>query len=322
MATRDPLARYRAKRDFSRSAEPQERQPDGAPAGGLRPSASWCRSTTRAGCITTCAWNGRLLKSWAVTRGPSLDPADKRLAVEVEDHPLDYGSFEGVIAEGYGAGTVMVWDSGSWEPAPEIDDPAEALARGNLKFVLQRRAAARRLGPGADEAAAEGAAAAMAADQAARRRGAARRGRAAARGGDHLRPVRPHHGGDRGREGAGEEAGEGRRPARRWAGRRRRKCAEAARPAPRLAGFVPPMLCTLVDRAPEGAGWVHEVKLDGYRMQAIVAGGAARLMTRSGLDWTRRFPETGGGARPAARTRCSTANSSPRTRTASRISPR
>jgi bifunctional non-homologous end joining protein LigD len=79
---------------------------------------------------------GGVLKSWAVTKGPSLDPADKRLAVEVEDHPLDYRSFEGTIESGYGAGTVMIWDEGTWEPAPEVDDPAEALARGNLKFIL------------------------------------------------------------------------------------------------------------------------------------------------------------------------------------------
>jgi bifunctional non-homologous end joining protein LigD len=80
---------------------------------------------------------GGVLKSWAVAKGPSLDPADKRLAVEVEDHPLDYRGFEGVIGAGYGAGTVMVWDQGTWEPAPEVDDPAEALSRGKLGFVLR-----------------------------------------------------------------------------------------------------------------------------------------------------------------------------------------
>jgi bifunctional non-homologous end joining protein LigD len=80
---------------------------------------------------------GGVFKSWAVTRGPSLDPADKRLAVEVEDHPLDYGDFEGTIPQGeYGGGTVMLWDRGYW--APEDDaDPLTALARGELKFVLE-----------------------------------------------------------------------------------------------------------------------------------------------------------------------------------------
>ena len=102
-----------------------------------------------------------------------------------------------------------------------------------------------------------------------------------------------------------------------------KRAAVAAGPAPRLAAFVPPMLCTLVDRAPEGAGWVHEVKLDGYRMQAIVpgGGGGTRLMTRSGLDWSHRFPETAAalGRLPDA---SSTASSSPRTSTATRTSPR
>src|SRR5256714_2107603 len=79
--------------------------------------------------------NGVLL-SWAVPKGPSLDPADKRLAMKVEDHPFDYGEFEGVIPEGYGAGIVLLWDRGTWEPEPGFEDVDKALAKGELKFRL------------------------------------------------------------------------------------------------------------------------------------------------------------------------------------------
>src|SRR3954447_21614950 len=75
-----------------------------------------------------------VLLSWAVPKGPSLNPADKRLAMQVEDHPLDYGDFEGVIPEGYGAGIVMLWDQGTWQP--EVDDVDAALEKGDLKFTL------------------------------------------------------------------------------------------------------------------------------------------------------------------------------------------
>jgi bifunctional non-homologous end joining protein LigD len=137
MATQDPLVRYRTKRDFARSVEP----PGTAPAGKPRRAAEALRFVVQKHAARRLHYGLRLelggvLKSWAVTRGPSLDPKEKRLAVEVEDHPLDYAGFEGAIAEGYGAGTVLVWDAGTWEPAPESADAADAVARGNLKFVL------------------------------------------------------------------------------------------------------------------------------------------------------------------------------------------
>ena len=91
-----------------------------------------------------------VLLSWAVPNGPSFDPKDKRLAVHVEDHPLDYGDFEGTIPKGeYGGGTVMLWDEGTWEP---VGDPEEALAKGDFKFILHGERLQGQMGAGADEA--------------------------------------------------------------------------------------------------------------------------------------------------------------------------
>jgi bifunctional non-homologous end joining protein LigD len=126
-----PLADYQAKRNFTKTAEP---------SGTVAKSKSNLRFVVQKHDATRLHYDFRVeldgvLKSWAVTRGPSTDPADKRLAVRVEDHPLDYGSFEGTIPEGeYGGGTVMLWDEGVWEP---VGDPHEGLADGDLKFTLK-----------------------------------------------------------------------------------------------------------------------------------------------------------------------------------------
>lgn len=129
------LAEYRRKRDFHKTAEPS-----GERAVAPAPHARFVIQKHDA---TRLHYDFRLevdgvLKSWAVTRGPSLDPADKRLAVEVEDHPLDYGDFEGTIPKGqYGGGTVQLWDRGFWAPEPGFEDVAKALKKGELKFVLE-----------------------------------------------------------------------------------------------------------------------------------------------------------------------------------------
>ena len=127
------LSEYRAKRDFEKTAEP-------AGKAAVR-SAEYPRFVIQKHDATRLHYDLRLevdgvFRSWAVTKGPSLDPHDKRLAVEVEDHPLDYGDFEGTIPKGeYGGGTVMVWDRGVW--APESDkSAAEELRDGELKFAL------------------------------------------------------------------------------------------------------------------------------------------------------------------------------------------
>jgi bifunctional non-homologous end joining protein LigD len=272
------LDTYRAKRDLARSPEPAGRV-------GRR------RTRARAFVVQMHAarrlhWDLRLeldgvLKSWAVTRGPSLDPAERRLAVEVEDHPLDYAGFEGTIPEGYGAGEVILWDRGSWEPIGDTD-PATALAEGHLKFAVtaQRMTGGWALirmkpRPGEtrvnwllvkekDDTARPGSGDALVRDATT----SVASGRAM--------PEQPKP----------EPAAPPRRS--RWAKRAR----PDAPPRNADPSFLPPQLATLADRPPAGPGWVHEPKLDGYRMQARIRGGEATLLTRNGLDWTHRFPET------------------------------
>ena len=127
------LSEYRAKRDFTKTAEPS--------GSALVRPAKHLRFVIQKHDATRLHYDLRLeldgvFKSWAVTKGPSIDPNDKRLAVEVEDHPLDYGDFEGTIPKGqYGGGTVMLWDRGFWAPLGD-KDPERALRDGELKFVL------------------------------------------------------------------------------------------------------------------------------------------------------------------------------------------
>lgn len=128
------LERYRAKRDFTQSPEPAGDTISRSPAG--RKPRFFCVQKHLASHLHydfRLEHDGVLL-SWAVPKGPSLDPATKRLAMHVEDHPFDYGEFEGVIPSGYGAGIVMLWDKGTW--TPEVDDVDAALKKGDLKFTL------------------------------------------------------------------------------------------------------------------------------------------------------------------------------------------
>src|SRR5471032_3108079 len=129
------LAKYRAKRDFKKTAEP---------SGAARVAkAEHRRYVVQKHAATRLHYDFRLeldgvFKSWAVTKGPSLDPHDRRLAVEVEDHPLDYGDFEGTIPKGqYGGGTVQLWDRGFWAPEKGFEDIDKALKKGELKFVME-----------------------------------------------------------------------------------------------------------------------------------------------------------------------------------------
>jgi bifunctional non-homologous end joining protein LigD len=129
-----PLDEYRRKRDFSKTPEPdgaghvRKRRGDDALFFSVQKHLA-----THLHYDLRLEWNGVLL-SWAIPKGPSIDPADKRLAMQTEDHPFDYGTFEGVIPEGYGAGIVMLWDRGTWTPeSPDVD---AALRKGDLKFTL------------------------------------------------------------------------------------------------------------------------------------------------------------------------------------------
>jgi bifunctional non-homologous end joining protein LigD len=128
-----PLDDYRRKRDFTKSPEPSGQK------AGRRPKERGRLFCVQKHLASHLHYDLRLehhgvLMSWAVPKGPSLDPKTKRLAMHVEDHPVEYGSFEGVIPEGYGAGIVMLWDTGTW--TPQVDDVDAALAKGDLKFEL------------------------------------------------------------------------------------------------------------------------------------------------------------------------------------------
>jgi bifunctional non-homologous end joining protein LigD len=128
-----PLDDYRAKRDFSISPEPRGGQPSRRRQRRTRFFCVQKHLATQLHYDLRLEHDGVLL-SWAVPRGPSLDPQTKRLAMQVEDHPLEYGDFEGIIPDGYGAGVVLLWDRGSWEP--QVDDVDAALRKGDLKLRL------------------------------------------------------------------------------------------------------------------------------------------------------------------------------------------
>jgi len=264
-----PLETYREKRDFARTPEP---------AGDMAPAQGGPRFVIHKHAASRLHYDLRLemegvLRSWAVPKGPSYDTKDRHLAVEVEDHPIEYGEFEGTIPKGeYGGGTVMVWDTGTYEP---VGDVLEMYRTGDLKFELH---------------------------------GSKLRGRwvlvrmkrrprdrndswlLIKERDEHVRPSAEYD------VTATEQlsAKSGRTMEQIAAG-------EVASPGPPVAatpaGGVPaeipvsmkPELTTKVDRAPEGEGWIHEIKLDGYRVMCRVSSEEVRFFTRNGLDWTDTF---------------------------------
>jgi bifunctional non-homologous end joining protein LigD len=302
------LKKYRSMRDFSVTAEPWG-QRSVAKARKLR-FVIQKHAASRLHYDFRLEWDGTF-KSWAVTRGPSLNPADKRLAVEVEDHPLDYGDFEGTIPKGqYGGGTVMLWDRGTWEPDGDV---VRMLASGDLKFTLDGE----KLHGGWVLVRMKG-------DKFGGKRTnwlLIKHQDKYAKDSNGDAVLKKDHSVASGRAMQVIEAGIGKKPkpfmrakAFRanavWESKSRKDedepVAEAARPSLRrssvsrgyetrssatqpLPHFVEPQLTRLVEQPPSGAGWVHEVKFDGYRIQLRVEGGKARLLTRKGLDWTGKF---------------------------------
>ncbi|HEY2446939.1 MAG TPA: DNA ligase D [Rhizomicrobium sp.] len=296
------LAKYRAKRDFTKTAEP---------SGDAKIAASpHLRFVVQKHDASRLHYDFRLeldgvFKSWAVTKGPSLDPHERRLAVEVEDHPLDYGDFEGTIPEGqYGGGTVMLWDRGYWAPEGSASPEAQ-LRKGELKFVL----AGKKLEGG-------WALVRMRTKDGRRNNWLLIKHRdGSERDGDADALLARDRSVASGRTMAAIAAGKGnsptpfmrksRKPAKAdavWhSSRRTRELPERAaappsraKPMParqvaRMPRFVPPQLCTLTEHAPSGADWVHEIKFDGYRIQLHAQNGNAALLTRKGLDWTEKF---------------------------------
>lgn len=327
----EQLARYRSMRDFKVTAEPSGGTKSSATSGfkGFpfviqKHAASHLHYDFRLG------WNG-VLKSWAVAKGPSYYTGDRRLAVQVEDHPMEYGGFEGIIPKGqYGGGTVMVWDQGTWHPQPGYEDVTKALREGSLKFVLDgtklhgkwtlirmapRKSGSGRWGssdkpnwllikehddferpesaPAITDTEPDSAVTGRTMDQIAHQsdhvwnsKDTAGSGRAWYRNdGDSSPPT-------------SESSAVGEK----FNIRPRRSLKSAAKssannlPTESQPAFIPPQLAVESDAPPDGPAWLHEIKLDGYRIQARKSGSGARgsgskvqLLTRKGLDWTHRM---------------------------------
>lgn len=270
------LEQYHAKRDFKKTSEPAGKvaRVRKGEAGGIfvihKHAATRLHYDLRLE-------HGGVLWSWAVTRGPSLDPHEKRLAVHVEDHPIDYAPFEGTIPKGeYGGGSVIVWDEGTWVPET---DPAKAMKKGHISFELNGHKLHGlwhlvRLKPRAGE----------------KRDNwlLIKSDDAAARPGEDILKEKP----ESVKSGLTvEEVGEGKTAKGRkpevW--HSNKPAAGKTKVAARKLDFIEPQLATLERDAPPGRDWLHEVKFDGYRMQAQIVGTEVRLLTRTGLDWTDKF---------------------------------
>ena len=259
---------YRAKRDFTGTSEPTP---------GMGGQGQGAQSTMRAPVFVVqkhkarragLHWDFRLehnhvLWSWAVRKGPSLDPADKRIAVHVEDHPLDYADFEGTIPDGnYGAGTVETWDRGTWEP---LIDPDKGLRDGEIKFVLSgKRLHGKftlvRLKPKPEQRSRQ----------------------------DNWLLIKGHDADER--PGANAEALEAAIPAPEKPGGASNDLTIAGAVKGKLPDKQAPQLAAVAEAPPKEAGWVTEIKFDGYRLLASLDRGKVRILTRNGNDWTDRLP--------------------------------
>jgi bifunctional non-homologous end joining protein LigD len=310
-STDEQLARYRSMRDFGVTGEPSGRKSkakESAAAGGL-PFVIQKHAATRLHYDFRLGWNG-VLKSWAVAKGPSYVPADKRLAVQVEDHPMEYGGFEGIIPKGqYGGGTVMLWDHGTWEPHVDVD---EGLRKGSLKFALHGEkmkgnwALVRMGGRAANESkpnwllikehdefersagdaaiteeAQDSALSGRTMDEIARAEDRVWQSNRAEKGAGGARPHAPA---TNGKPAAAARAAN--------ATKRSKSLSREIAHSPKevLPKFIAPQLASMGKAPPVGKNWVHELKLDGYRIEARIDQKASvQLLTRTGLDWTHRM---------------------------------
>lgn len=285
-----PVSEYTRKRNFDITSEPPEHADGRRSSGGKALSFVIHKHDARNLHYDFRLELGGTLKSWAVPKGPSLDPKNKRLAVHVEDHPLGYGSFEGSIPEGqYGAGDVIVWDRGIWQPH---GDPQETYKAGKLKFTLVGEK--------------------LTGDWTlvrTRLRGSSDKQQwllikekdEAVRSQDEYDIVldKPES------VVSGATVGEGRASVKRTKGKtaaagpatENKPANKAAKSLPKNTAANPsavpkklaPQLATLMDTAPAG-DWLYEIKFDGYRIMARILDGEVRLLTRNGHDWTERLP--------------------------------
>jgi bifunctional non-homologous end joining protein LigD len=308
------LERYRTMRDFKITSEPSgsanaksfNRQP--LPFVIQKHAASHLHYDFRLG------WNG-VLKSWAVSKGPSYFTGDKRLAVQVEDHPIEYGGFEGIIPKGqYGGGTVMVWDQGTWEPQAGHTDVDEGLRTGSLKFIMYgtkmkgKWALIRMGGKFANERKPNWLLIkehdqfertkedASITDEAPNSVVTGRSLDEIARSEDHVWNSKETAKGNAwyrndsaGVTGKGKVTAAGKTASRKpvvaadFSSVLRKTLKE------KLPDFIAPELASQSAAPPSGDGWLHELKLDGYRIQARKDGDSVQLLTRTGLDWTHRM---------------------------------
>jgi len=292
-AVDEQLARYRSMRNFGLTAEPSGGH---APPPQALPFCIQKHAASHLHYDFRLAWNG-VLKSWACAKGPSLSVTDRRLAIQVEDHPIEYGGFEGIIPKGqYGGGTVMLWDHGTWEPQPESRDVDAALRDGHLKLLLHGtklhgKWALIRMTPKPQETkpnwllmkehdeyerppgssaitieAPNSVITGRSLDQIAANE-------------DHIWQSGPP---ENPTVKVAEQA-----PTQRPSEFQQTL---QSLPIESQPAFLPPQLAQETVSPPEGPNWIHELKLDGYRIQARKSGPSVELLTRSGLDWTQRMP--------------------------------
>ncbi len=267
------IGTYNRKRDFTKTKEPK----------GRRLKGKGDSFVVQKHAASRLHWDFRLeldgvLKSWAIPKGPSLDPGENRLAMRTEDHPLDYGDFEGTIPAGeYGGGTVMLWDQGRWIPDPR-KDPSKTIEEGHLHFTLEGERMKGewvmfRLKPKPGEKAEPWMLKKVTDEYADPENGdeliddcvtSVTTGRTMAEIAAGEDEWRSNRGGQKG-------------------GRGKKKKSKAPPP------FQEPQLATLVDQVPPGDSWIHEYKYDGYRLLLAIGDGVATAWTRNGKDWSDKF---------------------------------